>query len=101
VGHRHRGGRSGLAPDSYVTSFRRFTFLRARWNRPFKIGDRIIVDKLAVEFGTIHTGDILVFKAPKAVATVCGDDVADLVKRVIGVPGRSCEVGGKQNLREG
>jgi signal peptidase I len=52
-----------------------------------QIGDRIIVDKLAVEFGTIHTGDILVFKAPKAVATVCGDDVADLVKRVIGVPG--------------
>jgi signal peptidase I len=52
-----------------------------------QIGDRIIVDKLAVEFGTIHRGDILVFKAPKAVATVCGDDVADLVKRVIGVPG--------------
>ena len=52
-----------------------------------QIGDRIVVDKLAVEFGTIHVGDILVFKAPKAVATVCGDGVADLVKRVIGVPG--------------
>jgi signal peptidase I len=52
------------------------------------IGDRIIVSKLSVEFGTIHTGDILVFKAPKAVATVCGDDVADLVKRVIGLPGQ-------------
>jgi signal peptidase I len=53
-----------------------------------QIGDRIIVSKLSVEFGTIHTGDILVFKAPKAVATVCGDDVADLVKRVIGLPGQ-------------
>jgi signal peptidase I len=53
-----------------------------------QVGDRIIVSKLSVEFGTIHTGDILVFKAPKAVATVCGDDVADLVKRVIGLPGQ-------------
>jgi signal peptidase I len=53
-----------------------------------QVGDRIIVSKLSVEFGTIHTGDILVFKAPKAVATVCGDDVTDLVKRVIGLPGQ-------------
>lgn len=53
-----------------------------------QIGDRIIVSKLSVELGTIHTGDILVFKAPKAVATVCGDNVSDLVKRVIGLPGQ-------------
>jgi len=51
-------------------------------------GDRIVVNKLAVTFGTIHTGDILVFKAPPAVATDCGDPVADLVKRVIGLPGQ-------------
>jgi signal peptidase I len=29
----------------------------------------------------------LVFKAPRAVRSDCGDDVADLVKRVIGLPG--------------
>jgi signal peptidase I len=52
-----------------------------------QIGDRIVVSKLSVEFGTIHRGDILVFKAPTAVRTQCGDDVADLVKRVIGLPG--------------
>jgi signal peptidase I len=52
-----------------------------------QIGDRIIVDKLSVDWGTIHTGDIVVFKAPKKVAVVCGDAVADLVKRVIGLPG--------------
>jgi signal peptidase I len=52
-----------------------------------QIGDRIIVSKLSVEFGTIHRGDILVFKAPPAVLTDCGDAVADLVKRVIGLPG--------------
>lgn len=49
------------------------------------IGDRIVVDKLAVDFGTINTGDIIVFKAPPA--EHCGEVVADLVKRVIGVPG--------------
>jgi signal peptidase I len=49
------------------------------------IGDRIIVNKLAVDFGTIHTGDIIVFKAPPA--ENCGTKVDDLVKRVIGVPG--------------
>jgi len=49
------------------------------------IGDRITINKLSVDFGTIHTGDIIVFKAPAA--ENCGTKVADLVKRVIGVPG--------------
>ena len=52
-----------------------------------QVGDRIVVSKLSTEFGTIHIGDILVFRAPAAVRTECGDDVADLVKRVIGLPG--------------
>ncbi|MGC2486874.1 MAG: signal peptidase I [Acidimicrobiales bacterium] len=51
------------------------------------VGNRIMVDKLAVEFGHINIGDIVVFKAPPAVATKCSDDVPDLVKRVIGLPG--------------
>ncbi len=50
-----------------------------------QIGDRIIVSKLSVDFGTIHQGDILVFKAPPA--EHCGEVVTDLVKRVIGLPG--------------
>jgi signal peptidase I len=51
------------------------------------VGDRIVVSKLSVEFGTIHRGDILVFKAPPGVLSDCGDSVTDLVKRVIGLPG--------------
>jgi signal peptidase I len=51
------------------------------------MGNRIMVDKLSVEFGHINIGDIVVFTAPPAVASECGDTVADLVKRVIGVPG--------------
>jgi signal peptidase I len=50
-------------------------------------GDRIIVNKLSVEFGTINIGDIVVFKAPPDVARICSDPVTDLVKRVIGLPG--------------
>ena len=50
------------------------------------VGDRIIVDKLAVDWGTIHRGDVLVFKAPPA-ENCGGEPVVDLVKRVIGVPG--------------
>jgi signal peptidase I len=51
------------------------------------IGDHIGVSKLSVTFGTIHRGDIVVFKAPAAVARACGDNYTDLVKRVIGLPG--------------
>lgn len=50
-------------------------------------GNRIVVNKLSVEFGTINIGDIVVFKAPPQVKKICSDGVADLVKRVIGVPG--------------
>jgi signal peptidase I len=50
-------------------------------------GNRIMVNKLSAEMGTINIGDIVVFKAPPAVAAKCNDTVADLVKRVIGVPG--------------
>jgi signal peptidase I len=49
------------------------------------IGDRIIVSKLSLDFGSIHRGDILVFKAPPS--EHCGTPVTDLVKRVIGLPG--------------
>jgi signal peptidase I len=49
------------------------------------IGDRIIVSKLSVTWGTIHRGDIIVFKHPPA--EHCGEPVTDLVKRVIGLPG--------------
>jgi signal peptidase I len=50
------------------------------------VGDRILVNKLSVRFGTINIGDIIVFKAPPA--EHCDDgSFTDLVKRVIGLPG--------------
>lgn len=50
-----------------------------------QVGDRILVDKLSVDFGTINVGDVVVFRAPPS--ENCGDKVTDLVKRVIGTPG--------------
>lgn len=50
-----------------------------------QVGDRIVVDKLAVDWGTINRGDVLVFHAPPS--ENCGATVTDLVKRVVGIPG--------------
>jgi signal peptidase I len=50
-----------------------------------QVGDRIIVSKISVELGTIHRGDIVVFKRPPA-ENCGGQEVNDLVKRVIGLP---------------
>ncbi len=51
------------------------------------VGNRIMVDKLAVEFGHINIGDIVVFKAPARSRPSAATTFADLVKRVIGLPG--------------
>lgn len=51
-----------------------------------QVGDRIVVDKLALDWGTIHRGDILVFHSPPS--EDCGGEREPiLVKRVIGLPG--------------
>jgi len=50
-----------------------------------QVGDRIIVDKLSYGFGSIHRGDIVVFRRPP----LEDQEYADLVKRVIGLPGET------------
>ena len=52
------------------------------------IGDRILVSKISVEWGTVHRGDIVVFDSPNNLVSACGTTPEKyLVKRVIGVPG--------------
>ncbi len=68
-------------------AFQTFYIPSASMNPTLWQGDRIIVNKLSVDFGTINIGDIVVFKAPPGVAKLCRDPVTDLVKRVIGLPG--------------
>ncbi len=66
-------------------AFQTFFIPSASMEPTLQIGDRIIVSKLSVDFGTINRGDVLVFRAPPA--ENCGEPVTDLVKRVIGLPG--------------
>ena len=58
-----------------------------------QIGDRIIVSKMSLDFGSIHQGDIIVFKAPPS--EHCGTSVPDLVKRVIALPGQTISLSKK------
>jgi signal peptidase I len=54
-----------------------------------KVGDRILVNKLAYRLHGVGRGDIIVFKAPPEVARACATNDTDLVKRVIGLPGET------------
>jgi signal peptidase I len=49
-------------------------------------GDRIVVDKLSYHLGPVQRGDIIVFARPPNERV---DQVPDLVKRVIGLPGET------------
>ncbi len=50
-----------------------------------QVGDRIIVDKLSYHLHAVHRGDIVVFRRPP----LEDQEYADLVKRVIGLPGET------------
>jgi signal peptidase I len=58
------------------------------------IGDRIVVDKLAYDLHGVGRGDIVVFSRPPD-EDCAGPPVADLVKRVIGLPGETISLSGK------
>jgi signal peptidase I len=49
------------------------------------VHDRILVNKLSYKLHDIHRGDVIVFDRPSGWEV--GDDVKDLVKRVVGLPG--------------
>ena len=69
-------------------------------NPTLHVGDRILVNKLSVRFGTINAGDIIVFKKPPA--EHCDDGTyTDLVKRVIGLPGQTISSRGNDVLING
>ncbi|MHB8682649.1 MAG: signal peptidase I, partial [Acidimicrobiales bacterium] len=51
------------------------------------IGDRILVDKLSYHLHDVHRGDIVVFGRPPGERA--SENIKDLVKRVIGLPGET------------
>ena len=51
-------------------------------------GDRVLVNKLSYRFNDVGRGDIIVFKRPEAArSSNPDDDIEDLIKRVVGLPG--------------
>jgi signal peptidase I len=71
------------------------TFVVATYSIPsgsmeptLQIGDRIVVDKLSYHLHRVQTGNIIVFATPPT-EDCAGPPVANLVKRVIGLPGQT------------
>jgi signal peptidase I len=58
-----------------------------------QIGDRIVVDKLAYHLHGVGTGDVIVFSTPP-LENCAGPPVADLVKRVVALPGQTISLSG-------
>ena len=52
-----------------------------------QIGDRILVDKLSYRLHDVHRGDIVVFGRPPG--ETAAQNIQDLVKRVVGMPGET------------
>ena len=52
-----------------------------------QIGDRILVDKLSYRLHAVHRGDIVVFGRPPG--ETASQNIQDLVKRVVGMPGET------------
>src|SRR5438477_11068917 len=57
-----------------------------------KVGDRVLVNKLAYHAHPIHRGDIVVFTRPKLESGA--PTIKDLIKRVIATPGDTIESSG-------
>jgi signal peptidase I len=53
-------------------------------------GDRVLVNKLSYKLHDVHRGDVVVFRRPEG-AESGDDDIEDLIKRVIGLPGDTVE----------
>jgi signal peptidase I len=55
------------------------------------VGDHILVSKFIYDFTTPKRGDVIVFKYPQ-------DESRDFIKRVVGLPGDTLEIRGRQLL---
>jgi signal peptidase I len=87
--------------------FQAFYIPSASMEPTLKIGDRVLVNKLSYHLHDVHHGDIVVFERPPTASQqvdgcdgkpvtfqgVTGDqEVKDLIKRVIALPGETIEV---------
>lgn len=91
---------AGVVVVAVVVAILLRTFVIATYSIPsgsmeptLQIGDRIVVDKLSYHLHGVDRGNIIVFATPP-VEDCAGPPVADLVKRVIGLPGETISLSG-------
>ena len=53
-----------------------------------EVGDRVLVNKLSYDFGDVDRGDLIVFDRPGGPGA---DGIAELIKRVVALPGETVE----------
>jgi signal peptidase I len=90
----------GVVVVALVVAFLLRTFVIATYSIPsgsmeptLKVGDRIVVDKLSYHLHGVGRGNIVVFSTPPK-EDCAGPPVANLVKRVIGLPGETVSLSG-------
>ena len=52
------------------------------------VGDRVMVNKLSYKLHDVHRGDVVVFERPEGVRK---DEIKDLIKRVVALPGENVQ----------
>ncbi len=97
----------GVVVVAILVAFLLRTFVVATYSIPsgsmeptLKIGDRIVVDKLAYHLHGVDPGNVVVFSTPPT-ENCAGPPVSDLVKRVIGLPGQIISLSGGHVLING
>jgi signal peptidase I len=63
-----------------------------------EVGDRVLVNKLSYEFGDVDRGDVVVFDRPGGPGP---DGIAELIKRVVALPGETVEARDNQVFVDG
>ncbi len=91
---------AGVVVVAVVVAFLLRTFVIATYSIPsgsmeptLQVGDRIVVNKLSYDLHGVDRGNIVVFSTPPK-EDCAGPPVADLVKRVIGLPGETISLSG-------
>ena len=91
---------AGVVVVALVVAFLLRTYVIATYSIPsgsmeptLQVGDRIVVNKLSYDLHGVDAGNIIVFSTPPK-EDCAGPPVANLVKRVIGLPGETISLSG-------
>jgi signal peptidase I len=97
----------GVVAVALVVAFLLRTFVIATYSIPsgsmeptLQVGDRIVVNKLSYHLHGVDRSNIIVFSTPPN-EDCAGPPVADLVKRVIGLPGETIALSGGNVVLDG